>query len=155
MSRLRRFDGSVDLLGGFAVFVFGLFADAGPVFFTNIFIDGSWLRAVEAVLAVFLWAGNPVVIAGVNVKVVRFKAIAFQALECFPLVVKALSGFRECNAANACRSDELVGLVLDVHDARSRHGEILVWISAKGKGVSHLRRLGIFFALLPGPYGRG
>jgi len=84
MSRLRRLDGSVDLLGGFAVFVFGLFADAGPVFFTNIFIDGSWLRAVEAVLAVFLWAGNPVVIAGVNVKEFALKPLPFKLWNVFP-----------------------------------------------------------------------
>lgn len=56
-------------------------------------------------------------VAGLDVEIVRLEAVATQALECFPFVVEALPGFRKCDAAYASRSDELVRLIFDVHDA--------------------------------------
>ena len=69
-------------------------SDQALVFVVGVVVDLDVVEAaaVESILAVFSDAGNPVVVAGLDVEVVAFEAASFEALEGLSVVVECLSG---------------------------------------------------------------
>lgn len=63
---------------GFLALLFGKLSDASPIFFANIGINLDKTR-IEAVAPIFLATGDPVVLAGFAVKIIRFEYVAFEA----------------------------------------------------------------------------
>lgn len=79
-------------LRGFSFVVLGLFADFEPVLFANVFVDGDWAVAVEAVGAVLFGAGDPEELACFFIDVVVFVAVAY-LFELTVFVIEGALGF--------------------------------------------------------------
>src|ERR1700730_5408035 len=115
-------------LGGLLMFLFGLFANNGPIFLSHVIVYRRGTRPVQAVSTVFLGARNPIVLIAVYVKVVGLEATTFEAPKCLSSVVKALARLGETDTTDAGWTSDtrlagrLRGLILDVHDSRLRHG---------------------------------
>src|SRR5205085_1425285 len=61
--------------------------------------------------------GNPVLVTGRNIVVVRLEPASFEASELVAVVVKSLAGLGESDATDARWSNQTASLALDVRDA--------------------------------------
>ena len=96
----------------------GLSANESPIFFTDVVIDLDWaIAAIQGVTAIAFRAGDPIVLAGCDVEIVRFEASTFEALKLLAAIVKGATSLRERDASDARYAGESTGFAFDVHDA--------------------------------------
>jgi hypothetical protein len=118
-------------LAGPPIFPVGQFADECPVFFSDFFVYRRRTRPVEAVCTIFLWTRNPIVLPGVNIVEVGLESPTAEAPKCFFLVIETSACFRERDKPYASWPHKTslargpTRFILDIHDARRRHGFIL------------------------------
>ena len=109
-------------------------ANGHPVLLSHVLVDLDDAR-VEAVQAIAMRAGHPVVLAALHVEVVGLEALTLEGLQTHTAVADGLASLRELNSTDAGRTGEAF-FGLDEHDARV-HGlsaQRLLALSARLRG---------------------
>jgi hypothetical protein len=67
----------------------GLSPNVSPIFLANVFVNFDGCAAtIKCIATVALRAGNPIVLAGIHVVIIRFEPCALEALKLLAVVVK-------------------------------------------------------------------
>jgi hypothetical protein len=91
-------------------------ADLSPVLLACIIIDLDY-AAIERIPTVLVWPGDPELLSSGLIHEVRLETVTADRDKGTTLVADRSSRLGERDSANARRTDQSTGLVLDVHDA--------------------------------------
>src|SRR5512133_811998 len=116
-----------------------LSSDDSPILLANVFINHNWCAAtIQRIAPSALRAGNPIILAGVHVVVVRLETCSLEALKPLTTVMKRATGLGKRDASNPPRSSQAASLALNIHDATPTRPGLLRRRHSQGVGPRRL-----------------